>query len=1824
MITTITVNALPSAITGTGTVCAGLTTNLTDATGGGSWSSSNTTIASVVSGVVTGVAASTAIISYTSATGCSVTAIVTVNVSPTGIGGTLEACETATSLLNDATGGGAWSSSNTTIASIGTDGTVTAGSTAGSATISYTISGCAAIATFIVDAPPGAIDGVTGVCTGFTTTLADLVGGLSGTWSSSNTSVADVESSGLVIPVGAGTTTISYANGCGTPATVVVTVNQTPGAIIGASAVCNSSSTTFTDVNSGGIWSSNNTAIASVNFTSGSVTGVSQGTTTITYNLENGCTVATATISVDAVPATITGTPIVCVGSSTTLANTSWAGSWSSSSTTIATVGAGTGVVIGVAQGVVTITYNNGCGSAATTTVSVNASPSSISGNSPICTSVLYLTNSSTGGTWSSSNASIANVNPTTGVVTGVAGGTAIISYINGCGSTATTTVTVNLPLAINGVLTCDVSGNSTLTDVTTGGTWSSSSNTIATIGSSTGLVTGVSNGVVVISYTTACGVSTANFSVLPPSSCTPTCNHPTTICGSDYVVATTGYPFTIVGVLGTEINDATACNTTAYHDLTATTHVSLYQGGSYSATLGDDAGEVNMSCQLWIDFNSDGIFQTSESVGGGTWTALGGSTTQAVTIPSTVSPGSYRMRVINEYEGGTYTAYPSIPPCPSGSTMGYGEIRDYTVTILCNTPSVTGVSYACAGLTTTLSDAAGTGTWSSSNTYIATVASTTGIVTGIAGGAAVITYTSAQGCTATESVTINAGPASINGTSSVCVGSNTTLTDATSGGIWTSGSTTIATIGSSTGTVHGVAAGSANITYTSSTGCITTTSITVNALPGAIGGGPLTVCQLLTTTLTDATGGGTWSSSNTNANVVTGTGVVTGENAGTSVITYTSAAGCTATATVTVNVSPSGIGGTASACAGNTSTLNDATGGGLWTSSNTGIATVGSISGIVQAGGSAGSVTISYSISGCEAVTTFYVNSNPNPISGPNAVCTGNTITLSDGGLTGAWSSSNTSVAQIESTGLVIPVSAGTATITFSNGCGTNQTITLTVNQTPGAITGPTLVCNGSTINLTDANTGGTWTSGTTTVATIGASSGVVTGGASNGGTTLINYTLGDGCTNVTYIVTVYSTPTSINGTTSVCTSSSTSLSDAMVGGTWSSTNTSVATIGLTSGEVNGLVQGTATISYTNGCGSAATITVAVNNVPAGITGTTVICGSAVTLADASTGGTWISSTVSVATVVSGTGVVSGVAGGTTTITYTNGCGAPATTTVTVSPLNITGAPYCSVSGTSQLSDLSLGGTWTSSNTTIATINSSTGLVTGVASGNVTITYTTGCGASYYTFNVVATPACTPTAASWEAETPTTGANAFSIIGYSGSNLSSTGLEALVNGTTGYLSEIGTTPTNLQQGGTYSSSVTWNTASTYQGLEVWIDFNNDGTFQSSEQVVSGGPAGYSTTATPNPTTFSIVIPAGANSGVHLMRLRSIKEYATGEGVMTNMDPCLIKYGGANPEYQSGSVIDYPVNIVCNTPAITSSTFTVCGGSNITLSDATTGGTWTSSSTTIASINSSTGQITGGAGGGVAVITYALGTGCSVTQTVTVNPQPVTAASNNGPACPGGSIGLNANATGATTYSWSGPSSFSSTSATPTLSGSTLVGGTYSVVATTSLGCSATSGTLVIVNTLSVTPTNSSYACSGGSVNLYAGVAGTATGVTYSWSGPLGYTSASSSPVLNPVNTAMAGTYTVTASNGLSGCTATSTTTVTVDTLAVAPTNSSYACSGGSVNLYSGETGTVPSVTYSWSGPLGYTSASSSPVLNPVNTAMAGTYTITATSAGSG
>ena len=120
-------------------------------------------------------------------------------------------------------------------------------------------------------------------------------------------------------------TKTTTANGCTATSQVVVTVDTTVptvAALTGTQTVCAGSNTLFSSTTGGGVWSTSNGAIATVN--AGTVTGVGAGTATISYTVTgaNGCsTTVTRTVTVSPLPVSVTasGAAAICPASSTLL-----------------------------------------------------------------------------------------------------------------------------------------------------------------------------------------------------------------------------------------------------------------------------------------------------------------------------------------------------------------------------------------------------------------------------------------------------------------------------------------------------------------------------------------------------------------------------------------------------------------------------------------------------------------------------------------------------------------------------------------------------------------------------------------------------------------------------------------------------------------------------------------------------------------------------------------------------------------------------------------------------------------------------------------------------------------------------------------------------------------------------------------------------------------------------------------------------------------------------------------------------------------------------------------------------------------------------------------------------------------------------------------------------------------------------------------------------------------------------------------------------------------------------------------------------------------
>lgn len=1020
--------------------------------------------------------------------------------------------------------------------------------------------------------------------------------------------------------------------------------------VTGTYSVCTGSTTSLGHGTPGGTWSTSDASVATVDLSTGVVTGVAAGTAEISYVL--GFDFATAVVTVHTTPAAITGTATVCEGATTTLASTTPGGSWTSGIPTVASVDAVTGVVTGVSAGVVVISYTLGSCSV-TSLVTVNALPfaGGIMGASTICLGdTTVLSNGTAGGTWASSDPSVATIN-SLGTVTSVTAGTTLISYTvtNTCGSATTTLVfTVNtLPSAgtITGNTPVCVGSTLALGNAVTGGVWASANPSIATIGTS-GVVTGVSMGVDTISYTTtnACG-STTITDVVTVDPLPAAIVGASTVCnGMDITMTNDSTGGTWSGTSGVSVGSATGI-VTAVASGTATISYTLPTGCRVTKVV---------------------TVATSPKVITGTKNVCQGAT---ATLTDTTTGGTWSTADANISVGSTSGVVSGITPGTAtvSYTISNGCFRTATVTVNIAPGPITGDSTVCRLLTTTWANSVPGGTWSSS-AGLARVGSTTGVITGMAAGTALITYRMPGACIVFDTIRVLTAPQPVTGTLTMCEGATTTLSSTTYGGVWISSNTAVAAVVSPSGVVGGVSAGTSTISYALANGCFKSTVVTVNPLPVAISGVDQ-VCAGSNITLSTPTTGGLWSASSANATVGSTSGIVTGVSAGVVNITYRIAAtGCRRTMIITVNPVPSSITGTSTACVAGSTLFASTPLTGSWTSSDTTIATVGSAAGLVT-GVAPGSARITYTlpVTGCYRTAPVSINPLPAAITGPDSVCVGVSISLASTTSGGSWTSSNAAVATVGSSGSVTGVGSGTSAISYTlplTGCARVSVVTVNTLPYPGLLSAPYNVCQSGTITVIATVSGGTWSASTGNISV--SATGVVSGITPGMDTINYNVTGVCGVSTVRQHVTVdpLPDPGTITGGLGMCVGGSTMLGKTITGGVWSITGTSVATVAPT-GEVSGVATGTAVVSYTrtNLCGSSsATVVVTVHPlaVAGSVTGIDSICiGDTTVMVNLVGGGVWLSSADWIAKVFNATGIVEGLFPGTADIMYvvSNSC---------------------------------------------------------------------------------------------------------------------------------------------------------------------------------------------------------------------------------------------------------------------------------------------------------------------------------------------------------------------------------------------------------------------------------------------------------------------------------------------------------------------------------------------------------------------------------------
>jgi hypothetical protein len=206
-------------------------------------------------------------------------------------------------------------------------------------------------------------------------------------------------------------------------------------------------------------------------------------------------------------------------------------------------------------------------------------------------------------------------------------------------------------------------------------------------------------------------------------------------------------------------------------------------------------------------------------------------------TIPASNSyPGgiftSTLVSVINLGGGAALVAAHAPGIATITYTIPLGCATTKTITVNALPSPISGNYIVCNGSSATLTDASPGGSWSSSDPAVATIASGTGLITGMGTGTVLVTYTLSTGCKADTTITVIAPPSVIGGANNVCLGATTILTDSVTGGLWSSGTPSVAIINPLTGALYGLSVGTSLITYNLASACQVTLPVTVNPLP--------------------------------------------------------------------------------------------------------------------------------------------------------------------------------------------------------------------------------------------------------------------------------------------------------------------------------------------------------------------------------------------------------------------------------------------------------------------------------------------------------------------------------------------------------------------------------------------------------------------------------------------------------------------------------------------------------------------------------------------------------------------------------------------------------------------------------------------------------------------------------------------------------------------------------------------------------------------------------------------------------------------------------
>ena len=692
------------------------------------------------------------------------------------------------------------------------------------------------------------ISGNTSICAGGSTTLS-VTESTSYLWSTGETTQSiEVSAEGLY------SVTATNAQ-CGANTSIYVTVNALPTpAITGTTAICGGESTTLTAT--GGteyVWSNGATTASTEVSTSGNYS--------VTVTNANGCA-ATASTSVVSAPnpsVQITGNPTACEGTQITLvASGGTSYSWSNA--------ANTATINPTQSGTYTVTaYNDlGCFATASADVTINPNPQlNITAPHTICnnSSTTLEVSDNLGSTitscvWSNGGSGTSiSVSPTA-----TTNYTVTVTNSNGCTAQASTSVAVAEQLSLSLAGNTSICGNESATLTVSGispsnvstYSWSNGANTASVSVSASGTYS-----VIVTDVNGCTGYATTTVSAAE--------NPEASISGQQSICS--GSSATLLASGGTSYQ---------WSDGSTDASISVTTGGTYTIVVTNGAG-CTATASAMVTVNESPLPQINGTLS----ICEGESTTLSVTGGDSFvwSNGSTSAN-INVTSSGNYSVIASNSNgCTASASAIVNVMENPTVTI-------SGEPSMCVGSATYLTAEGGVSyVWSNGFQGSSINVSEAGTYSVIA--------TGTNGCTSSASMAVvqySAPEVTISGNTTVCEGSNETLT--ASGGVsyvWSTGETSSA--------ISVNAFGIYSVTATGNGGCTSTANVTVfvASAPNPVINGNLHICDGEPTTLT-ANGGETymWSNGSTANSIDV-------SNGGTYSVIATNENGCTAMASANV-----------------------------------------------------------------------------------------------------------------------------------------------------------------------------------------------------------------------------------------------------------------------------------------------------------------------------------------------------------------------------------------------------------------------------------------------------------------------------------------------------------------------------------------------------------------------------------------------------------------------------------------------------------------------------------------------------------------------------------------------------------------------------------------------------------------------------------------------------------------------------------------------------------------------------------------------------------